>query len=353
MIMIKKKIDPNTDLSFRAPLGRQAASASMICQETASSSSNVVEPILLYKMYLGCHILRLGSEARYSALVFLHRYHIATNTRTQNEHKNNKDLKWVAAACLFLACKTEEQPRRLRDVINLAQMLFSSSESLEDDDGGSGNSSNVNRSGSKKGKLLDDNEMAVATKIIKLQPKLLPDLNQEYWDCKKQIVKTEQDLLRWLSYDTSVSHPHRLVTILLLEGETSSNNQSKLIIPFAFRRLNDGLFFQPALRHPILELAVAAIELAISEIEESGSESEDSKTQGDDTTDNTPSSSCMGTIKTLLDKYYKRYKLSKEDAHQAKQDLEEATKRLKRIAANCSRSSSLSSERPLKKLQRD
>ena len=34
-----------------------------------------------------------------------------------------RDFKWIFSACLFLACKSEEEPRRLRDVINCAHMI--------------------------------------------------------------------------------------------------------------------------------------------------------------------------------------------------------------------------------------
>jgi hypothetical protein len=36
----------------------------------------------------------------------------------------------VAAACLFFACKVEEQPRRLRDFIDSIQRLFHKGEPL-------------------------------------------------------------------------------------------------------------------------------------------------------------------------------------------------------------------------------
>jgi len=207
---------PESDLALCAPL------------EFSSTSDDDYTPQirpLLYRMYIACHILRLGTEARFSALVFLHRYTRAVSKEGVGATSTRMDWRWVAAACLFLACKAEEEPRRLRDVINLAHMLLST------EDGDDGN------------------------EVIALQEEP-PHLNEEYWEAKKKIVETEQVVLRWLAFDISVSHPHRAV-FLLLEKEDS--NIRDTLLPVAFRRLSDILFHGPALQHLVLELASAAI----------------------------------------------------------------------------------------------
>ena len=156
-------------------------------------------------------------EPRFSALLFLHRFATAIKGDL-GKYKSISDWKWVGAACLFLACKAAEEPRRLRDVINLAEMLFVN----EDDD--------------------DDNWVTM--------DKNPPGLNDKYWEAKKRVVETEQLVLRWMMFDISVSHPHRAV-VLLLEKETT---QRELLIPVAFRRLNDALFTLPRLHFPCCNL---------------------------------------------------------------------------------------------------
>jgi hypothetical protein len=275
---LTKPLNRQSDFAFRAPLGRLVSDD--------EDYSPQIRP-LLYRMYVACRILRLGTEARFSALVFLHRYTaaifsankeavavaVAVNKRQDKNKKKNHSMEWVAAACLFLACKGEEEPRRLRDVINLVHMILSPSvEEMKD----GGCTENI---------VLHDNP---------------PDLNEAYWDAKKRIVETEQEVLRWLAFDVSVSHPHRAAA-LLLEEEPDRD----VLIEVAFRRLNDALFHGPALKHPVLELACAAIELAAEE------------TQIDSN--------------LLVDSFCVRYKLSNNSVALAKLDLEEATKILRHI----------------------
>jgi hypothetical protein len=189
---------------------------------------------LLFRMYIAAHILRLGTEARYAALVFLHRYVRAIN-RT-NQGKFQRPSHWVAAACLFLATKSEDEPRRLRDMINMAYMV-----------------------------LNDDNDNETSTTIHNQSPVIFhlqptpPNLDEQYWDAKKKIIETEQIVLRWLGFDVFVPHPHRAVALLL---QHLSQPEQQVIAPMASQRLNDGLFHSAALQHGVLELACAAIELA-------------------------------------------------------------------------------------------
>jgi hypothetical protein len=207
---------PQSELSFRAPL------------MGFHGSEEIVDIVpVLSRMFIACNILGFGIETQFSALVFLHRYALAVAKDIHTQHKSIRGWRWVAAACLFLACKAEEEPRRLRDVINLAHMLFA-----KEDKG---------------------NAATIAENP--------PDLDEDYWEAKKKIVETEQIVLRWLAFDLSVSHPHRAV-FLLLEKEPERD----ILIPVAFRRLNDALFHAPALKHSVLELTCASIELAEEEL---------------------------------------------------------------------------------------
>ena len=186
----------------------------------------LIDP-LLKKLWIACHILELGHETRFAVLVLLHRYYAYST--------GDEDLqwRWIGAACIVLGCKMEETPRRLRDVVNVSIMLDFSLEPSTD-----------------------------SRVAIMPQP---PDLNADYWKAKEEIVRTEQAVLRVLAFEVTISHPHRLVKILL---EPDSLQQSDLL-PSSWRRLNDALFWAPALTHSAPEIALAAIQLSREEVEES------------------------------------------------------------------------------------
>jgi hypothetical protein len=310
----------SSNLALRAPLAPSSPN-NEADGDRDRDHTPIIRP-LLYRMYIACHILRLGTEARFSALVFLHRYAAAvlrsttSTTTTTTTTTSHEDWKWVAAACLFLACKAEEEPRRLRDVINLAHMLLSTSSSATDDQNNNGN---INHQNNKS--------------IVTLQEDP-PHLDEAYWAAKKKIVETEQVVLRWLAFDVSVSHPHRAVQLLLLkettttittteedeEASSSSSAQNQLLLPIAFRRLNDALFHAPALKLGVLELACAAIELAKEEEEE-------------DKEVHSPSEESNSSIHLRNDKdWWKKYNISEQGLFKAKTHLIEATALLKECA---------------------
>ena len=76
-------------------------------------------------------------------------------------------------------------------------------------------------------------------------------------------MSTEQAVLRVLAFEVTISHPHRLVKILL----ESNSHQQSILLPIAWRRLNDALFWAPALTHSAMGLAMAAIQLSQGERE--------------------------------------------------------------------------------------
>jgi Cyclin, N-terminal domain len=232
---------------------------------------------LVCRMYIACTILRLGTETRYAALVYLHRYFHATMTREQPRTGSvlQRPSPWVAAACLFLATKSQEEPRRLRDVINLAHILLDESTST----------SGLNE------------EANGAIICIDKEP---PLLDETYWELKKKLVETEQIVLRWLGFDLFVPHPHRTVALMIRHLPSAHQD---LIFPEAARRLNDALFSMggSALRHNTLELATAAIELAQQRV---GRDREDRITP---------------------EGWWRRYNVSDANHRQAMDDLEAAT----------------------------
>lgn len=223
-------------------------------------------------MFIAAHILRLGTETRFSALLLLRRYVDAVFSQTGEANVTQCPMKWVAAACLFLATKGEEEPRRLRDVINLAHMVL--------DEGIGDNSTASPPSG--------------LTIFVNMEP---PNLNDKYWESKKTIVETEQLVLRWLGFDAFVPHPHRAVTLLL--GHMIREEQRDALVAVAFQLLNNALFYGPALHHGSLILACASIELAKRDIE-------------------------IGDGSGLDHGWWTKYNVQDEELRQTKEDLERA-----------------------------
>ena len=197
-----------------------------------------IKSSFISRMYIACHILQVKTETRFTAIVLLHRYAQSKNKNSKrgnnnknevgddnnnNEYENdddndNDEWPWIGAVCLFLACKTEEEPRRLRDVINMARMVLSSSSMSKDIDNEHNNSKNV----------------------LCMNLTTPPSLNEEaYWDSKRKAIETESIVLRWLGFDCSVSHPHRAVywilekeievwqQLLLLSKSKSIQNQAQ------------------------------------------------------------------------------------------------------------------------------
>lgn len=186
---------------------------------------------LLCKLWIGCHVLELGEETSFTALVLLHRYYYFYCEQLQQQRDKDDeasyDWKWIGAACLVLGMKAEEEVRRLRDVINVAHML----------DFGM------------------DKTSTSLTFDVSSDP---PELNESYWKAKESIVATEQMVLRVLQFDVLVGHPHRLVVLIAEDWGLPD-----AVVQQAWRHLNDALLYAPALTVGALPVACAAVELVI------------------------------------------------------------------------------------------
>jgi hypothetical protein len=272
-------------------------------EDDARDHDQTLRP-LLSSLFVACNVLKVSVETRFTCCVLLHRYYAAcpADQRTDN-------VQWVVAACLFLACKTEEEPRRLRDVINCANMIQWEEEP----------SSEVTRKRPRSSDSKSDHVEATSTNatgtcaIIKWDPQP-PSLDETYWEGKETIVRTEQNVLRWLAFDTTVSHPHRAVLVILQQQEIFnkiSPETRAVLTAKAWRRLNDALFYVAALQHGILELAAASIYLALAELVKE--------------TDDSASRSLVET-KRLVTKWLG---LSDDVVQAAQQSLQDATESLK------------------------
>ncbi len=312
-----------SDLSLRPPIPRRgrpddkrvergrATTAAAAAESEGNLEKNLVVVVptpFLFRMYIACHVLRLDTETRFTALVLLHRYAMA---KTLNEEEEEEDWPWIGAICLFLACKAENEPRRLRDIINMAQMILS----VEPDKRRRRSSSSDNSPNPKSNALLIDMENT-------------PPLDGAYWDMKKKAIETEQMVLRWLGFDCSVSHPHRAVYFVLEQfvvgvavnkkasGNAVSEQDKQEIRSIASRRLNDALFYPKALQWGVVELACAALYLAA--LEQISKEAENA-------VDNNLK------VFTSFGWWKRQFGVSNENFEDCWKDLEEATEFLKRF----------------------
>jgi hypothetical protein len=192
-----------------------------------------------------CRVLRLSLEGTFTGACLLHRYalRMPTTTAAASSSSSDKDdaWRWRVASLVFLACKTEEEHRRLRDLINLVRMMAARTE-----DG------------------LATTTTTTTTLIWQPDP---PALDDAYWKDKERLVQAEQAVLRGLAFDVHVAHPHRLVVLLAQDclSEIVGVETSMLQdwVPRAWRLLNASVWNVHALQQPTLALAVAALDEAI------------------------------------------------------------------------------------------
>lgn len=239
---------------------------------------------MLCRMYASAEVMQLGSETRFTALVLFHRYYLASNvigalsqshevaaatgrndcSSTAVSEKWREHLGTVAASCLFLGCKVEEEHRRIRDVINLSHMF---------DFSGTRGDTGIGKLARTKGEAMNGDQQQPAATCTRIsnddimhihEANSPPDLDDDYWKAKEQIVATEQEVLRMLHFDVSVSHPHRAV-LLILDGLgiDVTTDEGRTLANKSFTALNDALFYPPSLRHGVLPLACASIRLAV------------------------------------------------------------------------------------------
>jgi len=253
-----------------------------------NDSNEIIIPILC-RMYVASKTMQLGTEARFASFVIFHRYvahflHFnnsneskglkASNNNETRRKEQRKHLGIVAAACLFLGCKSQEESRRIRDVINLSCMLNFED---NDDDGGetitimddstSKYSTNRKPFSDASGSTISLLESKIGGGIVICEASQPPDLDESYWKTKERIISTEQSILRLIKFDVSVSQPHRALIVVYEEILIFHDLQDKEknVLKYAWRRLNDSLFYVPALMCSCTALACGAIDLALDE----------------------------------------------------------------------------------------
>ncbi|XP_039454026.1 cyclin-L1a isoform X2 [Oreochromis aureus] len=126
----------------------------------------------------------------------------------------------VAMACINLASKIEEAPRRIRDVINVFHHLK------------------------------------------QLRGKKTPSpliLDQNYINTKNQVIKAERRVLKELGFCVHVKHPHKIVVLYLQVLECEKN---QTLVQTAWNYMNDSLRTDVFVRFQAETIACACIYLA-------------------------------------------------------------------------------------------
>ena len=254
-----------TNFSRRPPLPQVFGTMS---EDFEEEHDNAMIP-MVSALLMACHVLRLSKETTFTAACLLHRYFYSTNhqnTKSSSEHDNITQLghnseepqtfngQLILVSCICLACKTEEEPRRLRDFINISHML-----SWEKRDRIERKNKNASGSGSS------------SHHCVLQWKKDPPALDGTYWAMKERLVAAEQHVLRWLGFDVCVCHPHRAVValVLSLQEQQQSNladvqwhrmtNRSSSILNYV------AVYSSRSLTVPVLSLAMAALVLAVEE----------------------------------------------------------------------------------------
>jgi len=170
---------------------------------------------------LGCELiqsagilLRLPQVAMATAQVLFHRFYYS-----KSFIKHNFEI--VAMACINLASKIEECPRRVRDVINVFHHLKQSKERRRS---------------------------------------LIPlTLDQGYINTKGQVIKAERRILKELGFCVHVKHPHKIVVMYLQVLECEKN---QTLVQTAWNYMNDALRTNVFVRFEAETIACACIYLA-------------------------------------------------------------------------------------------
>ncbi|XP_030810396.1 cyclin-L1 isoform X1 [Camarhynchus parvulus] len=169
---------------------------------------------------LGCELiqaagilLRLPQVAMATGQVLFHRFFYS-----KSFVKHSFEI--VAMACINLASKIEEAPRRIRDVINVFHHLR------------------------------------------QLRAKRTPSpliLDQNYINTKNQVIKAERRVLKELGFCVHVKHPHKIIVMYLQVLECERN---QTLVQTAWNYMNDSLRTNVFVRFQPETIACACIYLA-------------------------------------------------------------------------------------------
>ncbi|XP_071752424.1 cyclin-L1a isoform X1 [Centroberyx gerrardi] len=197
---------------------------SLIPEERLSPTPSMVDGLDLSTetdlRILGCELiqsagilLRLPQVAMATGQVLFHRFFYS-----KSFVKHSFEI--VAMACVNLASKIEEAPRRIRDVINVFHHLRQI-----------------------RGKRS-------ASSLI---------LDQNYINTKNQVIKAERRILKELGFCVHVKHPHKIIVMYLQVLECEKN---QTLVQTAWNYMNDSLRTNVFVRFQAETIACACIYLA-------------------------------------------------------------------------------------------
>nr|XP_046244568.1 cyclin-L1a isoform X1 [Scatophagus argus] len=197
---------------------------SLIPEERLSPTPSMVDGLDLNTetdlRILGCELiqsagilLRLPQVAMATGQVLFHRFFYS-----KSFVKHSFEI--VAMACINLASKIEEAPRRIRDVINVFHHLR------------------------------------------QIRGKKTPSsliLDQNYINTKNQVIKAERRVLKELGFCVHVKHPHKIIVMYLQVLECEKN---QTLVQTAWNYMNDSLRTNVFVRFQAETIACACIFLA-------------------------------------------------------------------------------------------
>nr|CAB3228935.1 cyclin-L1-like [Phallusia mammillata] len=158
-------------------------------------------------------MLRVPQVAMATAQVLFQRFYFAKSfVKTRMEE--------AAMACIWLASKVEEAPRRIRDVINVFHYL--------------------------KQRKQNSNPAPM-------------QLDHHYITLKNNIIRLERRLLKELGFCVHVKHPHKIIVVYLQVLEMESNQD---LVQTAWNYMNDSLRSTVFVRYTPETIACACIYLA-------------------------------------------------------------------------------------------
>ena len=179
---------------------------------------------------LGCDLiqtagklLKLPQVAMATACVLFHRYFYS-----KSFVKNN--MEQTAMACVCLACKIEEHPRRPRDVINVF------------------------------------NHIKQVRNGTPIKPIVL---DEHYVSLKKKVIQQERKVLKDLGFCVHIKHPHKLIVMYLQllqfspsQGESNVSPASQKFLQMSWNFMNDSLRTDIFVRYQPETIACACIYLS-------------------------------------------------------------------------------------------
>ncbi|XP_014604101.1 cyclin-L1 isoform X2 [Polistes fuscatus] len=135
------------------------------------------------------------------------------------------NMETTAMGCICLACKIEESPRRIRDVINVFNHI----------------------------------------KQVTCQKPILPViLDQNYVALKNQVIKSERRVLKELGFCVHVKHPHKIIVMYL---QVLGYEKNRALMQQCWNYMNDSLRSDVFLRHQPETVACACVYLGARQLQ--------------------------------------------------------------------------------------